>query len=72
MKTSIFGLAVLLAMASLPAIAQTNAPAAGGHPSPFNFARVQYPRIEADGRVTFHFTATNAQQVQILRRQRCA
>ncbi len=49
-----------------PASAATaSAPAPGGHPSPYNFARVEYPRIEADNRVTFHFIATNAQKVQI-------
>ena len=42
-------------------------PAGGStHPSPFNSAGVQYPRIEADGRVTFRFNATNAQKVQVL------
>lgn len=62
MKTAILGLAML---ACLPAIAQTNAPASSAHPSPYNFAGVQYPRIEADGRVTFHFNATNVQKVQV-------
>ena len=62
MKTAILGLAVL---ACLPAIAQTNAPAGSAHPSPYNFAGVQYPRIETDGRVTFHFNATNVQKVQV-------
>src|ERR1039457_4215816 len=60
--TAILGLALL---GGLSAIAQTNAPAGAAHPSPYNFARVQYPQIEADGRVTFHFTATNAQEVQV-------
>jgi enterochelin esterase-like enzyme len=62
METAILGLALL---AGLPAIAQTNAPIGSAHPSPYNFAGVQYPRIEADGRVTFHFTVTNAQKVQV-------
>ena len=35
------------------------------HPSPYNFAGVQYPRIEADSRVTFRFNAPNAQKVQV-------
>jgi enterochelin esterase-like enzyme len=52
-------------LAGLPALAQTEAPAVTGHPSPCNFAGVQYPRIEADSRVTFHFNATNAQKVQV-------
>ncbi len=62
MKTIISG---LILMAAFPVIAQTNAPAGATHPSPYNFAGVQYPRIEADGRVTFHFNAANAQKVQI-------
>ncbi len=35
------------------------------HPSPYNFPGVQYPRIEADSRVTFRFNAPNAQKVQV-------
>ena len=35
------------------------------HPSPLNFPGVQYPRIEADSRVTFQFKAPNAQKVQV-------
>ena len=48
-----------------PPVAPASAPAMSAHPSPYNFAGVQYPRIEADNRVTFHFTAPNAQKVQI-------
>jgi enterochelin esterase-like enzyme len=59
MKTTILAVAL---MAGLSAMAQTNQPA---HPSPLNFPGVQYPRIEADGRVTFHFNAPNAQKVQV-------
>jgi enterochelin esterase family protein len=40
-------------------------PDMSAHPSPYNFAGAQYPRIEADNRVTFHFTAPNAQKVQV-------
>ncbi len=43
-------------------MAQTNQLA---HPSPYNFPGIQYPRIEADNRVTFHFNAPNAQKVQV-------
>ena len=57
-------LAIALA-AGLPVMAQTNVPANGAHSSPYNFARVQYPQIEADGRVTFHFNAPDAQKVQV-------
>jgi enterochelin esterase-like enzyme len=35
------------------------------HPSPYNVYGVQYPRIEADSRVTFRFTAPYAQKVQV-------
>ena len=62
MRNTIIALAML---ASIPALAQTTAPATAAHPSPYNFARVQYPQIESDGRVTFHFTAPDAQKVQV-------
>ena len=42
-----------------------SAPVVPAHPSPYNFANVQYPQIEADSRVTFHFKAPNAQKVQV-------
>jgi S-formylglutathione hydrolase FrmB len=42
-----------------------SAPAVPAHPSPYNFPGVQYPRIEADSRVTFRFNAPNAQTVQV-------
>jgi hypothetical protein len=48
-----------------PPVAPASAPAMSAHPSPYNFAGVQYPRIEADNRVTFRFTAPNAQKVQV-------
>jgi enterochelin esterase family protein len=35
------------------------------HPSPYNLYGAQYPRIEADSRVTFRFKAPNAQNVQV-------
>jgi enterochelin esterase-like enzyme len=35
------------------------------HPSPYNVPGVEYPRIEVDGRVTFHFKAPDAQKVQV-------
>ncbi len=42
-------------------------PSAAGtvHPSPYNFPGSQYPRIEADNRVTFQFRAPDAQKVQV-------
>ena len=41
------------------------APPFEAHPSPYNFPGVQFPRIEADSRVTFHFKAPDAQKVQV-------
>jgi enterochelin esterase-like enzyme len=41
------------------------APAVPAHPSPYNFPGIQFPRIEADGRVTFQFKAPDAQKVQV-------
>jgi enterochelin esterase-like enzyme len=35
------------------------------HASPYNLYEAQYPRIEADSRVTFQFKAPNAQKVQV-------
>jgi enterochelin esterase-like enzyme len=42
-------------------------PSAAGtvHPSPYNFPGTQFPRIEADNKVTFQFNAPNAQTVQV-------
>jgi enterochelin esterase family protein len=65
MRNQILGLAILLALAGVPAGAQTNTPTMAAHPSPYNFTGVQYPRIEADARVTFHFNAPSAQKVQV-------
>lgn len=42
-----------------------SAPAVPAHPSPYNLSGVQYPRIEADARVTFQFKAPAAQKVQV-------
>ena len=50
---------------SPPPVASANASAGVAHPSPYNFPGVRYPLIEADNRVTFHFTAPNAQKVQV-------
>jgi enterochelin esterase-like enzyme len=50
---------------SPPPVASANAPAVPPHPNPYNVYGAQYPRIEADNRVTFHFTAPNAQKVQV-------
>jgi enterochelin esterase-like enzyme len=52
----------LAQMGNSPAL---SAPAATAHPSPYNFPGVQYPKIEADNRVTFQFRAPDAQKVQV-------
>lgn len=62
MKTAILSLALL---AGVSVSAQTTTSGSGAHPSPLNFAGVQFPRIEADGRVTFQFSAPEAQKVQV-------
>ena len=46
-------------------VASPGAPAVPAHPNPYNVYGAQYPRIEEDNRVTFHFTAPNAQKVQV-------
>ena len=48
-----------------PPVAPANAPPGTAHPNPLNVYGAQYPRIEADNRVTFHFNAPNAQKVQV-------
>jgi enterochelin esterase-like enzyme len=62
MKSAIF---ILVLLAGFPAMAQTNAPGDSARPSPYNFPGVQYPRIEADSRVSFRFNAPSAQKVQV-------
>ena len=42
-----------------------SAPAIAAHSSPYNFPGVQFPRVEEDSSVTFHFKAPNAQKVQV-------
>ncbi|NLW84667.1 MAG: esterase [Phycisphaerae bacterium] len=52
--------------AMVPApVASSNAPAFRAHPSPYNVSNAQYPRIEANSRVTFRFTAPDAEKVQV-------
>jgi enterochelin esterase-like enzyme len=48
-----------------PPVATAGAAAGTAHPSPYNFPGVPFPRIEADNRVSFSFTAPNAQKVQV-------
>ena len=46
-----------------PPVGNTTALAA--HPSPLNIPGAEFPRIEADSRVTFHFKAQSALKVQV-------
>ena len=46
-------------------VRSASAPAVPAHPSPYNFPGVQYPRIEDDSRVTFHFKAPTVQKVLV-------
>ena len=42
-----------------------NAAFPAAHPSPYNTNGAEFPRIEADGKVTFKFTAPTAAKVQV-------
>jgi enterochelin esterase-like enzyme len=46
-------------------VGSSSAPAFEAHPSPLNIPGAQFPRIEADSRVTFHLKAPDAQKVQV-------
>ncbi len=46
-------------------LTSATAPAIPAHPSPLNIPGVQFPRVESDLRVTFHFKAPDAQKVQV-------
>jgi enterochelin esterase-like enzyme len=46
-------------------VGSPTAAAIPAHPSPLNIPGVEFPRIEADSRVTFHFKAPDAQKVQV-------
>jgi enterochelin esterase family protein len=56
--------AARLEMVQAP-LRSASAPNPPAHPSPYNLPGVQYPRIEADLRVTFQFRAPDAQKVQV-------
>ncbi len=62
MKTALLKLALA---ASALSLGGAHVSAAAAHASPYNFAGVPFPRIEADNRVTFSFNAPNAQKVQV-------
>lgn len=70
MKKSLVGCLLIFMSAGVACIAQSgqasgvfNADTA--HASPYNLSGAQYPRIEADSRVTFRFNAPDAQKVQV-------
>jgi enterochelin esterase-like enzyme len=71
MKKNLFLIMLIVMSLSGVCLAQTgqtliNSKAAGTeHPSPNNLYGAQYPRIEADSRVTFRFNAPDAQKVQV-------
>ncbi len=46
-------------------LGSASAPGVPAHPNPYNLPGVQYPRIEADSRVTFRFRAPDANKVQV-------
>lgn len=48
-----------------PPTASPSTPSFTAHASPYNFPRVEYPRIEADSRVTFKLKAPDAKKVQV-------
>jgi enterochelin esterase family protein len=70
MKKSLVGCLLIFLSAGISCVAQSgqasevfNADTA--HASPYNLYGAQYPRIEADSRVTFRFHAPDAQKVQV-------
>ena len=69
-QTVIFVLLMLISVSGI-CLAQTgqnlivSAAVDTAHPSPYNLYGAKYPRIEADGRVTFRFKAPYAKKVQV-------
>ena len=72
-KTSLFVLLTVLTVSGICLIqscktkgtSDSDAFAFEAHPSPYNLNRAQFPRIEADSRVTFQFKAPDANKVQV-------
>jgi len=63
MKTAPLSLAILLTLSGLSAVAQTNAPAVTGKPSPLNFpGEFNIRGLKPTNRVTFQFYAPTAQK----------
>jgi enterochelin esterase family protein len=71
MKKTLSLILLIVMVFSKICLSQTGQPlvssklAGTAHPSPYNLYGAQYPRIEADARVTFRFTAPYAQKVQV-------
>jgi enterochelin esterase-like enzyme len=71
MKQTLLSIVLIVLLGSGTCFAQTGQVSISSklsgkaHPSPYNLYNAQYPRIEADSRVTFHFNAPNAQKVQV-------
>jgi len=55
----------ILIMALAAALSMAQAPAEDSKPASSNVLNAQYPRVHADGRVSFRITAPNAQKVQL-------
>jgi Carbohydrate-binding module 48 (Isoamylase N-terminal domain) len=60
-----FAMTRTLIMALAAAISMAQAPADDAKPATSNVLNAQYPRVHADGRVTFRITAPSAQKVQL-------
>ena len=71
MKQTLLSIVLIVLLGSGTCFAQTgqvsvSSKLAGkAHPSPYNLYNTQYPRVEADSRVTFHFNAPDAKKVQV-------
>jgi enterochelin esterase-like enzyme len=71
MKQTIYFVFLMLMAASGICLAQSGqnlivpTTADTAHPSPYNLYGAKFPRVEADGRVTFRFNAPHAKKVQV-------
>ena len=64
-KTEVLMTTPTLIIALTLAASMAQAPADDSRPASSNVLNAQYPRVHADGRVTFRLTAPNAQKVQL-------
>ncbi len=71
MRSKLLHTFLLMMLASGVSLSQSgqnlivHSPADTAHPSPYNLYGAKFPRIEADGRVTFRFNAPYAKKVQV-------